>query len=206
MTHMQYAGHAYDKGEQIWINIGWNSTGNQRIPGEVPSILADSVEDVRWKAFVSDLRPSLAANTISVPGCLQCPCGFCILCPYACAKKAAFDAAMTQATERHKANLPGLVGWKLVHRARKEDPNASMGYNIIFLKSGMPQGSRGMSSMPAMPVVVARVVGDAPAQEQMVRTTTTQQIEEINSLLERGLITQEEFTKKKALILGLPAT
>ena len=196
---MRYAGQAFDKGEEIWVNIGWNSSGNQRIPGEVPVLLADSVEDVRWKAFVSDLRPSLAENTISVPGCLQCPCGLCILCPYAFAKKAAFEAAMTQATNRHKSSLPGLVGWKLVRSARVEDPAAAMGYNLIFRKSSLHQGA----ALSSIPVVTAHVVGSPPAQERMTERTITEQIEEVNGLLERGLITQDEFTKKKALILGL---
>jgi len=200
---MRFAGQAYDKGEQIWVNIGWNSMGNQRIPADVPPLLVDSVEDVRWKAFVSDLQLSLAEKPISVPGCLQCPCGFCIMCPYACAKKAAFDAAMTQATDRHKASLPGLIGWKLVRRARKEDPTASMGYNLIFAKS-----QAFARPLPPIPVVTACVVGEsaasAPAQDQMQGTgTITEQIEEVKSLLDRGLITHEEFTRKKALILGL---
>ena len=44
----------------------------------------------------------------------------------------------------------------------------------------------------------------APAQDQMQGTgTITEQIEEVKSLLDRGLITHEEFTRKKALILGL---
>mmetsp|Transcript_63049 Transcript_63049/g.117983 ORF Transcript_63049/g.117983 Transcript_63049/m.117983 type:complete len:206 (-) Transcript_63049:195-812(-) len=194
---MCFAGQAYDKGDQIWVNIGWNSEGNQRVPAEVPHLLAGSVEETTWRAFTSDLRAGLESKAIAIPRCLRCPCGFCVLCPYLCVKKIAFDAAMTRVTTKHKANLPGFVGWKLMRRARKQDVTSSLGYNLIFAKTDLPIRRRQEASLP---VITAQVVGSAPAQEHM---TLTHQVEEVKDLLDRGLITEKEFSKKKALILGI---
>lgn len=144
-------------GSELWLNIGWNTEGNQEIPSRVPEELRMfGIRPPEWTKFADALRRcadrhALPTNmtTWMVYFSFCCPCCWCFCCPYIISKKYKFDNAMEGVVERFNQQAPWENSIKFVYCERALSSVSGeiwppLGYNIVFQLSNMKSAATGI--------------------------------------------------------------
>uniref|UniRef100_A0A7S2W805 Uncharacterized protein n=1 Tax=Eucampia antarctica TaxID=49252 RepID=A0A7S2W805_9STRA len=145
----QYMGCAFQKGDEILVNIGWNTrrgeVGNRKFMHSLPPQLDGRVDAQVWADFVSTLEKNLEGKGVWCPiGFEIMPCCILPICPcwcyHMCSAKKDFDATLTQTIAEWSPKIGNgtALSWRLIQTGQKHDTQAAMGYNIIVNLQALP--------------------------------------------------------------------
>lgn len=94
----------------------------------------------------------------------------------------------------------GYIELMLMHydESHKEDPEHGMDDAIIFFRPGQQKAFEALREM-----LEARMTSGGSGRVPSPASTDLDQLEKLASLLDKGIITEEEFSRKKKQLLGL---
>lgn len=192
-----HAGRAFRKGDAVWVNIGWNTRGNQKFMKILPQELTGHVDPDAYNKFINALESNLDGKGGPCPMAVQiCPVLACPVLPCYCyvlmKRKREFEDIIKQTISEHTANFAGGVSWNLTQTAARGDPEGAMGYNIVFPLRQLPANQA---------VVQAQSIVVEPMQ--IVRENGPEEkLRKLKELLDDGVLSHHEYEEKKKTLLA----